>query len=53
MSKFKKIILFFILIIVVGIITVYINIQYTFNKTNYIQTSSFPSIKLINKASEV
>lgn len=43
----------FVLILLIGIVAVYTNIQHTFNKTNYIQTSTFHSTLLINKVSEV
>ncbi len=53
MIKLKQIISLFFIIIIISFIVVYANIQYTFNKSNGIETVTSIPINLINKVSEV
>ncbi len=53
MSRFKKVILLFIMILFTGVILTYTNIQNTFNKTNNNSITSTSYTTLIDKVSEV
>jgi len=55
MTEFKNIISVFLLILAIGFILIFTNINKTFNKTNNIHTSTYSTAStiLIDKVSEV